>query len=127
MTSAPFMTLGSAVMKPSTSVHISRTAASRAAASILDIIVSYGERLSSVIISRVIEGAVHLDSRNFIKTEKQWDKHVLDNDATQVLIHDIFDRLDFKGTALDNGLDISQAFDRAYRCAAKFKNFHFKF
>ena len=61
----------------------------------LDIIVSYGERLSSVIISRVIEGAVHLDSRNFIKTEKQWDKHVLDNDATQVLIHDIFDRLDF--------------------------------
>ena len=74
----------------------------------LDIIVSYGERLSSVIISRVIEGAVHLDSRNFIKTEKQWDKHVLDNDATQVLIHDIFDRLDFK-VALVPGFIASDA------------------
>ncbi len=62
----------------------------------LDIIVSYGERLSSVIISRIIDGAVHLDSRNFIKTEKQWNKHVLDNDATQQKVHEVFDRLDFK-------------------------------
>ena len=32
----------------------------------LDTIVSYGERLSSLIVSRVIEGAVHYDSRFFI-------------------------------------------------------------
>ena len=32
----------------------------------LDIIVSYGERLSSVIISCIIDGATHFDSRNFI-------------------------------------------------------------
>lgn len=29
----------------------------------LDIVVSYGERLSSVIISKIIDGAIHLDSR----------------------------------------------------------------
>lgn len=74
----------------------------------LDIIVSYGERLSSVIISRVIDGAVHLDSRNFIKTEKKWDKHVLDNEATQTLIHDVFDRLDYK-VALVPGFIASDA------------------
>ncbi|TFU94721.1 bifunctional aspartate kinase/homoserine dehydrogenase I [Barnesiella sp. WM24] len=61
----------------------------------LDIIVSYGERLSSVIISRIINGAIHLDSRNFIKTEKQWNKHVLDNDLTQKRVHEVFDELKF--------------------------------
>ena len=62
----------------------------------LDIIVSYGERLSSVIISRIINGAIHFDSRNFIKTEKRWNKHVLDNETTQKLIHEVFDTVDFK-------------------------------
>lgn len=57
----------------------------------LDIVVSYGERISSVIISHVINGAQHIDSRNFIKTVKQWDKHVLDNEATQPLIHKLFE------------------------------------
>lgn len=57
----------------------------------LDIIVSYGERLSSVIISRIIDGSVHYDSRNFIKTEKQFDKHILNNELTQELIHATFD------------------------------------
>lgn len=61
----------------------------------LDIVVSYGERLSSVIISKIIDGAIHLDSRNFIKTEKQWNKHVLDNDTTQRLVHGIFDDLKY--------------------------------
>lgn len=62
----------------------------------LDIIVSYGERLSSTIISRVIEDAVYFDSRNFIKTEKQWNKHVLNNEETQRLVHETFDNTDFK-------------------------------
>lgn len=61
----------------------------------LDIVVSYGERISSVIISYVIDGAQHLDSRNFIKTIRQYGKHVLDNDATQNLIHSTFDPLEF--------------------------------
>ncbi len=62
----------------------------------LDIVVSYGERISSVIVSHVISGAVHLDSRSFIKTVKKWDKHILDNDATQPLIHAAFDHLESK-------------------------------
>ena len=62
----------------------------------LDIIVSYGERLSSTIISRVIDDAVYFDSRDFIKTEKQWNKHVLNNEETQRLIHKTFDNADFK-------------------------------
>ena len=61
----------------------------------LDIVVSYGERLSSVIISKIIDGAIHLDSRNYIKTEKQWNTHVLDNDTTQRLVHGIFDDLKY--------------------------------
>ncbi len=61
----------------------------------LDIIVSYGERLSSVIISRVIDGAAYFDSRNFIKTIRQFNKHIVDFDATGDLIHKTFD--DFLG------------------------------
>ena len=62
----------------------------------LDIIVSYGERLSSTIISRIIKDAVLFDSRNFIKTLEQFGKHVLDNDATQKLVHETFDNANFK-------------------------------
>lgn len=57
----------------------------------LDIIVSYGERLSSVIISRVIKDARHFDSRNFIKTEKQFNKHIVDVELTNELVHKTFD------------------------------------
>ncbi len=66
----------------------------------LDIVVSYGERISSVIVSHIIEGAVHFDSRAFIKTVKKWDKHILDNDATQPLIHSTFDHLEAKVTVV---------------------------
>lgn len=57
----------------------------------LDIIVSYGERLSSVIISRIINDATHFDSRDFIKTESQFNKHILDVDMTDKLVHKSFD------------------------------------
>lgn len=62
----------------------------------LDIVVSYGERLSSIIISRIIESARHFDSRNFIKTEKQYNKHVVDFEQTNQLIHTIFDNFEGK-------------------------------
>ena len=62
----------------------------------LDIIVSYGERLSSAIISRIIDGARLMDSRYFIKTLDQFGKHVLDNELTQKLVHATFDNLDEK-------------------------------
>lgn len=62
----------------------------------IDIIVSYGERLSSMIISYIIKDAVLFNSLEFIKTLDQYGKHVLDNDSTQKLIHERFDNADFK-------------------------------
>lgn len=62
----------------------------------LDKVVSFGERLSSCIISRIIESAELFDSTSFIRTLRRFGKHVLDNDATQSLIHATFDTVDFK-------------------------------
>ncbi len=51
-----------------------------------DTIVSYGERLSSIIVTELIEDAQMLDSRSFIKTEKKHAKHILDSELTNKLI-----------------------------------------
>ena len=56
-------------------------------------IVSYGERLSSLIVSNVIDGAVWYDSREFIKTELKHAKHTLDNELTNKLIKETFAEL----------------------------------
>lgn len=56
----------------------------------LDAIVSYGERLSSTILSRVIDDIVLFDSRTFIKTETQFNKHIVDFDTTNRLITETF-------------------------------------
>ncbi|MDR2498865.1 MAG: bifunctional aspartate kinase/homoserine dehydrogenase I [Tannerellaceae bacterium] len=53
-------------------------------------IVSYGERISSLIISHVIEGAQLYDSRSFIKTEKQFTKHIVDFELSNRLIRETF-------------------------------------
>lgn len=58
-----------------------------------DTIVSYGERLSSLIISVLIEGAVWYDSRKFIKTEDKFSKHLLDADLSNQLIRRTFKEL----------------------------------
>jgi len=55
-----------------------------------DTIVSYGERLSSLIVSNVIKNAKLYDSRQFIKTHKQFNKHVVDFDKTNALIEQTF-------------------------------------
>ena len=49
-------------------------------------IVSYGERLSSHIVTALITGATRLDSRDFIKTEQKRGKHVLDSELTNKLV-----------------------------------------
>lgn len=55
----------------------------------LDIIVSYGERLSSVIVSNAIKGATHFDSRTFIRTkEGPHGANVLDSELTNRLIEE---------------------------------------
>ncbi len=50
------------------------------------LIVSYGERLSSCIVSRVVSGAVLHDSRRFIKTERKHRCPVLSSELTSELV-----------------------------------------
>lgn len=53
-------------------------------------IVSYGERMSSHITAALIDGALLLDSREFIKTEEKHGKHILDSELTAKLVKDTF-------------------------------------
>ena len=55
-----------------------------------DAIVSYGERLSSNIVATLIRGAKWLDSREFIKTERKNNKHVLASELTNKLVREAF-------------------------------------
>ena len=57
-----------------------------------DTIVSYGERLSSLIVAR-LTGARWMDSRRFVKTEKKFSKHVLDKELTNRLVREAFAEL----------------------------------
>lgn len=69
----------------------------------LDIIVSYGERLSSVIVTNVIKGATHFDSRTFIRTkEGLHGTRVLDSELTNRLIKEKVCAYDWK-TAVMGG------------------------
>lgn len=54
-------------------------------------IVSYGERISSRIVTALIDGAVRYNARQFIKTEVKHSKNILANEATEQLIHEHFD------------------------------------
>ena len=74
-----------------------------------DAIVSYGERLSSNIVATLIRGAKWLDSREFIKTERKNNKHVLASELTNKLVRDAFPDLSritivagFRSMAKDN-------------------------
>lgn len=53
-------------------------------------IVSYGERLSSIIVATLINGAQWFDSRQFIKTEKKHNKNILDAEFTNKLVCETF-------------------------------------
>ena len=56
-------------------------------------IVSYGERISSLIVATLIKDAKHYDSREFIKTEYKHSKHFLDKELTNELISKTFQTL----------------------------------
>ncbi|MDE5712041.1 MAG: aspartate kinase, partial [Muribaculaceae bacterium] len=58
----------------------------------LDIIVSFGERLSSIIVAAMIDGGSHHDSLGFIKTEKWYEKNIADQKLTTELIRKEFSR-----------------------------------
>ncbi len=56
----------------------------------LDRIVSFGERMSSVIVAAIIDGARHADSLEFIKTERWMDRNIAERSLTASLIKDNF-------------------------------------
>lgn len=58
-------------------------------------IVSFGERLSSYIVSHIIEGAVHFDSLRFIKTENWFGRNIAVTELTNNLVRKEF--ADFSG------------------------------
>ena len=58
-----------------------------------DAIVSYGERLSSNIVSSMVRGSMWMDSREFIKTEFEHGKNTLDSVLTNKLVRDAFAEL----------------------------------
>ena len=55
-----------------------------------DIIVSYGERLSALIISNLLADAQLVDAQKLIKTKKQFKKHVVNFELTNKLIKETF-------------------------------------
>ncbi|MFI3266581.1 MAG: bifunctional aspartate kinase/homoserine dehydrogenase I [Rikenellaceae bacterium] len=61
-----------------------------------DTIVSYGERLSSLIISNAIEGARLVDSRKLIKTTPYYSKHIVDFEKTNALISEALENENYK-------------------------------
>ena len=56
----------------------------------MDTIVSYGERLSSYIVTALIEGAVRRNARDFIRTERKNGKNTLDSELTYQLVREAF-------------------------------------
>jgi aspartokinase/homoserine dehydrogenase 1 len=55
-----------------------------------DTIVSYGERISSLILAGVISDAHLFDARKFIKTVRQFNKHIVDFELTNQLVKESF-------------------------------------
>ncbi|MGL5691911.1 MAG: bifunctional aspartate kinase/homoserine dehydrogenase I [Bacteroidales bacterium] len=58
-----------------------------------DTILSYGERLSSLIISNLIKDAELQDSRSFIKTRTLHNKHICDLEITNKQINELFKKI----------------------------------
>jgi aspartokinase/homoserine dehydrogenase 1 len=75
----------------------------------LNVIVSYGERMSSIIVSRLIEGAALVDSRKFIRTNFSYGRNMLQEDATASLINETFAPLAGEKTVIVPGFISSDA------------------
>ncbi|CDN31617.1 Aspartokinase [Mucinivorans hirudinis] len=63
-------------------------------------VVSYGERLSSLIVSAIFENAALVDARNLIKTEPYFQRHIVDFTLTNDLIVSHFSGHDSKITVM---------------------------
>lgn len=62
----------------------------------LDLVVSFGERMSSHIVAAMIEGATRHDSLEFVKTEKWFNRNIADANLTRELIKKEFSEKPFK-------------------------------
>ena len=69
------------------------------------LIVSYGERLSSLIVNRLVEGSVLHDSREFIKTEVKHHRNVLATELTNELV-----KAEFSGEKYEGHIHIVPGF-----------------
>lgn len=59
----------------------------------LDQIVSYGERMSSVIVAATVRGARHVEAMSVIKTEKWFNRNIINNEVTAALVVEAFSDL----------------------------------
>lgn len=80
-------------------------------------IVSYGERLSSRIVARLVEGSRLHDSRSFVKTHSKHGKNVLDSDLTMELI-----REEFKEIAASESIHVVPGFISSDRKTGEITN-----
>lgn len=68
----------------------------------LDLVVSFGERMSSLIVTAILKDAEHHDSLTFIRTERWFNKDIADRPLTEKLITAEFE-LPLKHTAVMGG------------------------
>ncbi|MBD5237696.1 MAG: aspartate kinase [Bacteroidales bacterium] len=56
----------------------------------LDLVVSFGERMSSIIVAELLKEAEHKDSLSFMRTERWFNKNIADRALTEKLIKEAF-------------------------------------
>lgn len=56
----------------------------------LDLVVSFGERMSSIIVAAILKDASHHDSLSFMRTERWFNKDIADRSLTEKLIRQEF-------------------------------------
>lgn len=70
---------------------------------VLDTIVSFGERMSSVIVASIVKNGKRYYSPDFIKTEKWYDKNIVNTKLTNELIKETFATIGDKEKAIVPG------------------------
>lgn len=73
----------------------------------LDLIVSFGERMSSIIVSRMVSNAVHIDSLKVVRTEKWFAKNIADTALTNRLLREALEPIVRPGTENGNAPHIA--------------------
>ena len=71
--------------------------------STLDVIVSFGERMSSVIVAAMVKNGKRYYAPDFIKTEKWYGKNIVDSKQTEKLISKTFSELEKEEKAIVTG------------------------